>query len=575
MRKILSLMTCAVILLSCSVKEGRHTLVILETSDVHGAWFSTDYNGNPRSSLMSLNTYVDSVRAEHGRRNVLLLDAGDCLQGDNATFYYNYVDTVADHLYPRLAEYMHYDAVAVGNHDIETGHGIYDRIAAVLGAKGIPMLAANAVQEDGSCYFQPYTIVRRAGLKVAVIGFTNANIKAWLSERYWSGMDFQSLTDVAQSWVDQVRREQKPQVVIVLTHSGTGTGDGSILEAQGLDMLKTLRGVDFLVTSHDHRARIEKTDSICMLNSGSHARSLAEGVIELDIRHGQVVSRKLDAKLIQVDPLIVDERMRAKFEPEYRAVYDFSHREVGELPVALRTRDGYTGMCPYLDLLHSVSLDCPEAQVSLAAPLKYDSVIPAGPVEYNDLFTIYPYENQLYVVRLKGSELLSLMELSYDRWINTYSGAPESHLLKIVPGADKRNGGSVSWHFANPSFNFDSAGGLCYTVDVTRPYGSRVSVQSMSDGSDFSVDSEYNVAMTSYRASGLESLIKGWGNTPDDELEGRIVARYPSIRKMVYYYISEGKPIRKTGLGEWKFVPESLARPALEKDMALLFGESH
>ena len=87
----------------CSRLDGEYTLHILSTNDVHGAWFDTPYvDGAVRPSLMAVNTYVDSIRKAAGRDNVLLIDAGDCLQGDNATYYYNYVDTVDEHLFSRL-----------------------------------------------------------------------------------------------------------------------------------------------------------------------------------------------------------------------------------------------------------------------------------------------------------------------------------------------------------------------------------------------------------------------------------------------------------------------------------------
>ena len=107
--------------------DGIHTLHMLTTNDVHGRWFDTDYITNAkRESLMAVNWYVDSVRNAAGAGNVLLIDAGDCLQGDNASYYYNFVDTKSEHLFSRLMAYMKYDAVTVGNHDIETGHPVYD-----------------------------------------------------------------------------------------------------------------------------------------------------------------------------------------------------------------------------------------------------------------------------------------------------------------------------------------------------------------------------------------------------------------------------------------------------------------
>ena len=180
---------CLLLLMSCGhrLKDGEYTLTVLSTNDVHGSWFDSTYiGGGIKRSLFAMNHYIDSVRMAEGDGNVLLVDAGDCLQGDNAAYYYNYIDTVSPHLFPRLMSYMRYDAIAWGNHDVETGHAVYDRVQRELVREGIPFLAANAVRDDnGKSYFPPYKIIYKANLRIAVLGYENANIKAWLAENVW------------------------------------------------------------------------------------------------------------------------------------------------------------------------------------------------------------------------------------------------------------------------------------------------------------------------------------------------------------------------------------------------------
>ena len=215
-----------------------------------------------------MNYYIDSVRTADGYDNVLLVDAGDCLQGDNAAYYYNYVDTVTPHLYPRLVEYMHYDAIAMGNHDIETGHPVYDRVQKGLTAAGAPFMAANAIRNDnGKSYFPAYRMVVKAGLRIAVLGYNNANIKAWLAEDLWSGMHFESIAARIQQDVDYVREKEQPDVVIAAMQSGCGHGDGTVLEAEALDAFNLVKGVDWLICGHDHRPYVENRDTTALLNS--------------------------------------------------------------------------------------------------------------------------------------------------------------------------------------------------------------------------------------------------------------------------------------------------------------------
>ena len=568
------------VLFSCSrLKDGDYRMVLLTTNDVHGAWFDSTYTGTGiRKSLFAVNHYVDSVRVAEGENNVILVDAGDCLQGDNAAYYFNYVDTASTHLFSRLVDYMGYDAVAVGNHDIETGHKVYDRVSAELRREGIAFLAGNAVRTDsGKRYFPLYKIVKKGGLKVALLGYDNANIKAWLSPALWEGMEFLPIISVIQNDVLMVRAKENPDVVVAILHSATGQGDGSVLESEALDVLNSVSGIDFVVCGHDHRPYVEARDTCALINSGSHSRYLGYGALDMKVQGGKVVSKNYSASLIPVWAENADPAMRETFHKDYEAVKAFTLTEVGVLNTDLVTREAYVGMCPYLNLIHTVSLGCEPAEISFAAPLTYNGTVEGGIIRFNDLFTIYPFENQLYVVRMKGSQVVSYLENSYDKWIRTIKTSKD-HILNISRKDDPRTG-QAGWSFVERSYNFDSAGGINYTVDVTKPAGSRVNVISMASGETFDPEREYNVAMTSYRASGGGGLLSEGAGIDTDHIDDLVSARYPEIRNLIYDYLLENGSIdpetigNPSVIGTWKFIPESLATPALRRDMTLLFGE--
>ncbi len=567
----------AALLASCGRgPSGDFQFDLLTTNDVHGSWFDSTYaGGGLKNSLMAVNSYVEAYRDSLGEDNVILVDAGDCLQGDNAAYYYNYVDTSSAHLYPRLAAYMGYDAVCVGNHDIETGHAVYDRVAEELKENGIPFLAGNAFRTDGRTYFPGVKILKRHGMKIAILGYTNPNIRAWLDDHLWRGIEFRSLIPLVQEDVDRVMAKEHPQVVIVAVHSGSGRGDGSIYESQGRDLLKTLSGVDFLICSHDHSDLVVQQDRICLINSGSHARNIGHGRVRISLKGGKVVFKSVSADLIKVNAERADSAMEAFFHPDFEKVKAFTLRKAGALDTDLLTRDSYSGMCPYMNLIHTLSLSVDSARISFAAPLAFNSAVRAGALVYNDLFSIYPYDNQLYVVRMTGDEIRRYLEYSYDAWIQTYR--PGGHVLKIEKGEDLRTG-QKNWHFVNRQYNFDSAAGLVYTVDVTMPYGRRVNVISMSDGTPFVSDAWYNVAMTSYRAAGGGGLLPNGAGIDTGNMEERIVARYGDMRNILYDYLQSQGTIHASEFGDvarighWEFVPAS-ARAAISSDMELLFGK--
>lgn len=579
MKKLIFTAIAAMSLAACGPKDGEYTLHLLTTNDIHGTYFDSTYvNSDTRNSLMAVNAKVNDLREQFGSENVILIDDGDFLQGDNAAYYFNYVDTNTTHLYSRMAAYMYYDAVVAGNHDIETGHAVYDRVATELNAAGIPFLAGNAIRNDnGGRYLPEYTILKKNGLKVAVLGYDNANISAWLNESLWSGMKFHSLIPLVQEDVDRIIASEKPHAVIVAVHSGNGTGDGNVLESQGLDLLNSLHGVDFLVCAHDHRANTVNKEDICLINSGSHSRNLGHGTISISIKKGKVVAKSIDAELIPIDKNVCDEQMKAAFHDDYLKVKEFTLREIGALATPLYSRQAFAGMSDFINLIHTITLKSSGAQVSFAAPLSQNGIVKAGTLIYNDLFTIYPYENQLYKISMSGKEIVDCLEYSYDAWIQNPL-ASGGHVLKIANRPDSRNG-NTRWSFIGTSFNFDSAGGLNYTVDVTKPYGERVNVSSLADGSAFNLDEQYSVALTSYRASGGGDILKEGAGIDVANINDRVIETYPEIRELLYEFIQENGELRseimgdKSLLGEWYFAPQALTAPLLAHDIELLFGE--
>ena len=573
---ILLSLLCAAAACGPRLKDGDYTLQVLSTNDTHSTWFDSTYvGGGIRNSLYAMNWYIDSVRTRYGAENVVLVDAGDCLQGDNAAYYYNYVDTVTPHLFPRLLEYMKYDAVAVGNHDIETGHAVYDRVTADLKKVGSDFLAGNAIRNDnGKPYFPVYKMIDRAGLRIAVLGYTNANIKAWLNEELWSGMTFKPIIDLVQADVDAVQAKEHPDVTIVTMHSACGHGDGTVLEAEALDIFNSVKGIDFLVCGHDHRPVVETRDTMALLNAGSHSRYVAHGTLHLKVEGGKIVEKSFASELIPVKAEKADPVMRETFRQDYQAVKSFTLREVGVLNTDLWTRDAFQGMSDYMNLIHTLSLTGTQAQLSFAAPLTYNGHVNPGVLIYNDLFTIYPYENQLYVVKMTGREVKDYLEASYSRWVNTIS-KPTDHILHIRNHDDPRTQ-QRGWSFIERSYNFDSAAGLHYTVDVTQPAGERIVISALADGTPFDPEKTYLVAMTSYRASGGGDLL-GEAGVDTDNIDERVVERYPEIRNMLYDYLMANGSIDPEVIGDpqvighWEFAPKAIAGPAMQQDMALLF----
>jgi 2',3'-cyclic-nucleotide 2'-phosphodiesterase/3'-nucleotidase len=152
---------------ACS-RQGIIKVTIVETTDVHGVILPYDFIDRTgfNASLAGVATYLKKVRQE--KNPVILLDDGDNLQGQPEEYYYNFIDTVSPHFNSEVMNCLSYDAGTIGNHDIEAGHSVYDRIRREY---KFPLLAANAVViKTGEPYFEPYKIIKKSGLKIAIFG---------------------------------------------------------------------------------------------------------------------------------------------------------------------------------------------------------------------------------------------------------------------------------------------------------------------------------------------------------------------------------------------------------------------
>lgn len=207
----------------------------------------------------------------------------------------------------------------------------------------------------------------------------------------------------------------------------------------------------------------------------------------------------------------------------------------------------------------------------MAAPLSYDTRIEEGDVYVYDMFNLYKYENMLYTMRLSGKEIHDVLEMSYALWTNRMA-SPDDHILLFR--GKPREGAADRASFKNFSFNFDSAAGIVYTVDVTKPEGQKVTIHSMADGTPFDMDKMYAVALNSYRGNGGGELLTKGAGIPQDKLKERIIrSTDKDLRYYLMQYIERKKVIEPRALGQWKFVPEEWAAPASKRDYEFLFGK--
>ena len=585
-RVLLSTIFAATLTLSVQAQQTSKTVMlkVIETSDVHGHFFPWDFMENRplKGTLTRANSYINRERQKYGN-NLLLIDNGDILQGQPCVYWSNFVMPEDENLAARVVNYMKYDAETVGNHDIEPGHKVYDKWIREVRC---PLLGANIVKEEckngeanpQSIYtgLLPYSVHVKEGVKICVIGMLTPAIPNWLNKSIYKGIEFEEMVGCARKWVKYIQEHEQPDLIFGLFHSGK---DGGIVtpdyeENATAVVAREVPGFDVIFFGHDHQVHNEwitdkEGKQVLIIDPSCWVHNVAEAEIELTIKDGKVVNKDIKGTIVDVRDEQIDKQMMTHFQKDIDAVKAYVSQKIGRFESPIYTRESFFGNSAFTDLIHNLQLQITKADISLTAPLSFNSTIKAGDVTMADMFKLYRFENLLFTLRMTGEEVRKHLEYSYDMWTNTMT-SPDDNALRLNEDSkeDQQRTG-----FQYYTFNFDSACGIDYEVDLTKPDGQKVKILRMSNGEPFDEKKWYKVAMNSYRANGGGELLTQGAGIPRDSLDSRVI--FHTDRDQRHFLTEE---IRKMGTvnpkpnHNWKFVPEAWVKPALERDRKLLFG---
>lgn len=557
---------------ACDNKPQEADLVLLYTTDVHGSCLHYDFNKDrpAKTSLANVSTYLKEQRAANPGA-VMLFDTGDFLQGQPSMYYYNYIDTTNTHIFTEIFDYLHYDAVGMGNHDIETGEPCYgSRLPREFKQIGLPWLCANAIDvRTGKPMFQPYLIIERKGIKIAILGMITPNIGAWLPRQIWQNLEFQDMVECAQEWVPKILREEKPDLMVGLFHAGGDyTADGNTLDTYknengSVPVAIKVPGFDIVLCGHDHRKRQFNVanvngDSVVIMDANTRADVVGRADIHLSRNEDGSYSKQIVTSLVPMQEVQPDSDFCHKFQPVVDTVNKYVDSEVGTITGALLGQPSLYGPSLFIDLIHNVQLWATGADISMASVLSPNDNIQPGKVTMRTLFTLYKYENKLFSLRMTGAEVKKYLEFGFDRQFNILDPKDIGKYRRF-----DKNVTPLLAAGKTPTFNYTCAAGIKYTVDLTKPAGSKVEILSMSDGTPFDDNKDYVVAVNSYQASGGGQFIPvGLGWDEATLAERTVLASDLDVRYYVAEYIRKNSPVVPELRYDWKIIPTDLYEAA-------------
>lgn len=232
------------IILSAGILQAgvKLKLVILHTNDTHSQVEPTAKSGLKTSDMGGYARrmgVIDKIRSEE--KNVLLLDAGDFSQG---TPYYNFYN---GRIEVDAMNRMKYDAVTLGNHEFDNG---IDTLAVILGNANFPIISSNYELKKTplSGMVQPYRVLERGGLRIGILAL-NINPEGLIIENNYKGVEYLDPFEKASEMAGYLRKSQKCDVVICLSHLGADTTKTAVND---FAIVRKTRFIDVIIGGHSH-----------------------------------------------------------------------------------------------------------------------------------------------------------------------------------------------------------------------------------------------------------------------------------------------------------------------------------
>jgi 2',3'-cyclic-nucleotide 2'-phosphodiesterase/3'-nucleotidase len=389
-------------------------------------------------------------------------------------------------------------------------------------------------------------------------------------------MEFKDMVETARRWVKVVKEQEHADIVVGLFHSGVDStynnrSDQDFMNENASSLVATqVPGFDLIFAGHDHQeantvVRNCEGQRVIILDPKNCARLAAVASIQVKKDGDKIIDKKITGLIMEMNSCEPDREMMRRYSKYIHIVKDYVSKPIAKFTRTVSSRDAMFGNSAFVDLIHSIQLEETGADISFAAPLTFDSKVSKGVVCIRDMFKLYKFENLLYTMRLSGREILGYLEYSYSSWFNEMSDRKDHLVLFEV---DEKGNNRTAGKF----YNYSSASGIRYTVDLQKPAGEKITILGFMDGRPFNLDSTYTVAINSYRGNGGGGHLTEGAGIPHEQLLDRIVASsVKDLRYIIMKHIEEKRVVSPHALGNWKAVPQEFWTRGRKKDYQLMY----
>ena len=475
-------------------------LRILATTDIHMQLIGYDYVADrpaKNHGLAGIATLIDQARAEarETQTATVLVDNGDMVQGTIIGDLLAAQPVTAAHPLVSCINAMRYDAIGLGNHDLDFGLPYLRDIASQL---TMPLISTNLDLRAGK-FVQRAALIKcdlpmsghlDAHLKVGILSILPAKTAIW-NHHVLAGQA--EVTPAIASLCRAVTdlRTRGADLVILLAHMGIA----DVREGRDSDgmSIANLPGIDAIIAGHTHR-RFPSGDHIGLpgvdITRGTIAKrptimpgNAASDLAVLDLKLIKSCAGKWSVKehtstlRVNTPETAPDPKIAALCKPAHNDARSYLAQRVGQTNHALHS---YFSLAMPTDIaaltarakarvVRDALADTADADTPLIASVAAHTAggrggpdhylcIPKGPVLRRHIAGLTPYANLIWAVRITGADLRRQLEKTVSIYHTLTLNNP--HQLLIDPLV--------------PTFNFDTLFGVTYRINPTRPPGHRI-----------------------------------------------------------------------------------------------------
>lgn len=498
--RIFLLAALATISFMATAFAANGTLTIFSTSDVHGSIRCWDYfRAQPAEvGLAKISTIVNAERARNPA--VLLIDAGDYLQGTPLDTYMVNVDK-GWKVHPMFMVFnqMKYDAIVLGNHEFNFGT---DFLKKAIGANKNVLSANTLSSKTGKTWsaIRPYVIrevmVGGEPVRVGIIGMTTPAVPDFESTKHYEGLRFADQITTAKQLVQEMKGHV--DLLVIATHSGVESDVRLAEENQVIGIAKACPEVNLIIAAHNHVVIDSATgirlpdgtfyknavvNGVTVVESGKDGKFVARSDLQLEKQaDGKWKVLSVRTQAVPVKDAPEDTAIVKQIDPLHEKTLGYLQSVIGKSMGNFSGEESNHRDSAIVDFVNDVQRYYAGTELSAAAAFNTKADIAPGDITRQEIAGLYIYENYLYGIELTGTELRKYLEFAAEH----YGKAPD--------------------------YNYDMIQGVEYTIDLSQSVGNRIT-KLIYQGREVKDQDVFTMAVNDYRMNGGGGYLAAMGYT--------------------------------------------------------------